>query len=105
MQITCGRCDCCSTPKGVLEKEGLTEFLWAAENAGGDLWSFFQEPGWQVTVMAPSNDVMKAGFNNWGALRRLTALTQSRELRCLGMVTAPGLKVIATKMQSVGDAQ
>jgi hypothetical protein len=67
VQITCGRCDCCSTVKGILEKEGLTEFLWAAENAGGDLWSNFQEPGWQVTVLAPENEVMKNGFSNWGA--------------------------------------
>lgn len=68
VQITCGRCDCCSSVKQILEKEGLTEFLWAAEYAGGNLWSFFQEPGWQVTVLAPENEVMKQGLSNWGAL-------------------------------------
>ena len=49
-QITCGRCDCCRTLRSVAEDEGLNDWLWAVDAVG---LSDVDEPGWEVSVLAP----------------------------------------------------
>eukprot|EP01023_Acetabularia_acetabulum_P067633 TRINITY_DN9366_c0_g1_i1.p1 TRINITY_DN9366_c0_g1~~TRINITY_DN9366_c0_g1_i1.p1 ORF type:complete len:359 (-),score=73.97 TRINITY_DN9366_c0_g1_i1:238-1314(-) len=67
-QITCGRCDCCNNLYNLLEKEQLIEFLEALKVLGFEKWLY--NPGWQVTLMAPTDQAFLAG---------LTALGYSRE--------------------------
>eukprot|EP00210_Caulerpa_lentillifera_P006039 g5771.t1 len=56
-QITCGRCDCCSTFTELAEANGLTEFVLAMEAAGlGDLLG---NPGWMATLLIPTNQVLQ----------------------------------------------
>jgi len=63
-QITCGRCDCCSTFASLAEANGLTEFVLAMEAAGmGDL---LENTGWMATLLVPTNGALKDWRNSHG---------------------------------------
>jgi hypothetical protein len=64
-QITCGRCDCCPTLAEAAEAAGLTEFLWAMNRSTSRVEALTQ-PGYMVTLLAPSNGAMNDLFDKLG---------------------------------------
>eukprot|EP01026_Neomeris_dumetosa_P008990 TRINITY_DN12967_c0_g1_i2.p1 TRINITY_DN12967_c0_g1~~TRINITY_DN12967_c0_g1_i2.p1 ORF type:complete len:368 (-),score=37.24 TRINITY_DN12967_c0_g1_i2:246-1349(-) len=66
-QITCGRCDCCNNLNNLLEKEGLLEFLSALKVLNFEDW--LRNSGWQVTLLAPTNEAFLSGLASLGYSR------------------------------------
>lgn len=68
-QRTCGRCDCCTHLNFLLEDNGLTEFSEALKQLGFEKWLF--NPGWDVTLLVPTNDAFLQGLTDMGFSREM----------------------------------
>eukprot|EP01025_Chloroclados_australasicus_P021641 TRINITY_DN2270_c0_g1_i1.p1 TRINITY_DN2270_c0_g1~~TRINITY_DN2270_c0_g1_i1.p1 ORF type:complete len:405 (-),score=35.02 TRINITY_DN2270_c0_g1_i1:283-1362(-) len=66
-QITCGRCDCCNNLNNLLLDENLLEFQGALNALGFENW--LRNAGWQVTLMAPTNEAFLDGLTSLGYSR------------------------------------
>eukprot|EP00884_Botryococcus_braunii_P004584 jgi/Botrbrau1/14126/Bobra.182_3s0069.1 len=64
-QITCSRCNCCSTLSDLLQKNGLTSIVDAARAAG--LGPQLDAPATMLTLLAPTNEAFNAAVTQLGA--------------------------------------
>ena len=59
-QISCGRCECCSTLSEVLGNSSLTHLAQAAEMAG--FTAQLSQPGTMLTLLAPTDEAFEAAI-------------------------------------------
>ena len=64
-QISCGRCECCATVLEVLREEGFAVLADAVVAVGLD--SILSNPGFETTMLAPSDDAMRRAAADLGA--------------------------------------
>jgi hypothetical protein len=64
-QISCGRCKCCSTVLEVLEAKGFHELSAVVRIVG--IESVLASPGFETTMLAPSDTAMQLAYAELGA--------------------------------------
>ena len=63
-QISCGRCDCCSTLAQVLGNSSLALLAAAADRAG--LSPHLSQPGTMLTLLAPTDEALETAAQSLG---------------------------------------
>ena len=71
-QISCGNCSCCSTFAQVLQSNGASQFLHAANAVG--LKGNLSSPASAFTILAPTDAALDAALAKLGMLNCLHAL-------------------------------
>lgn len=66
-RISCGRCDCCSTPRWTASENGLEEWAWAMDAAG--LYEWLDGPGFEATILAPRDGALDGLLGRLGWTR------------------------------------
>ncbi|GMH37117.1 hypothetical protein BSKO_04990 [Bryopsis sp. KO-2023] len=64
-QITCGRCDCCSTVEELALNLGLVELVTALQIAGM-AEDFLTNPGWMTSILAPQEGTLSSWLEQKG---------------------------------------
>lgn len=97
-QISCGRCDCCATVLEVLREQGFAALADAAVAVG--LESILSNPGFETTMLAPSDTAMQRAAADLGAATGSPHLVQGSAgpaCSCIDVLLVPGRAYIITR--------